>query len=335
MNILSSRKNISTFNAVALLILCCSISSLPAQEKMTGAEVDSLFEADFHKTKLIHFNGEWSGQKSKELLFFFDYLNTHKKNDIEIYVLIGHKNETDKQKFLEWFNNYKLTLNYYLIDYEDTKNYTLDANVKNNVNAETYIIDHKQLSSSTLDASLKIHKKSLLDFVNKDSIKTADELETIYAIKKVSHYPKERINGKEYYLVETRDMKLEGNQSIHESLLFVYSPTKYLKEHHLLKITASGEINFGEGIGTATPKGFPDGHFKELSYQSEVNHGALLVIIKDLVSGNLDAHGVGEEVIFRSKIEGFLKLVINDQEYKNNTGYFEAKVHFYFPALEE
>lgn len=151
-----------TFLKPIFVFLFCYIAlPLSAQEKITLDEIQKLFIPDDKKSRLIHFNGYWAESKSRSIFYTIYNISKNKRENLEIYVIVSHKNEQQKKNFQKWFTFHKMDLKYYEANYEEASYYFQENK------AESYAIDHVLKCSLTFDNNPQKHKEQLLKFAIK------------------------------------------------------------------------------------------------------------------------------------------------------------------------
>lgn len=163
---------------IHIIILCLSFTS-SAQYFAEPSKWDELLALEEDKTKLI-FSITEECTSCFSMFKYVDYLNQHKRDDVEVYVMISKRNGSEGNSGIMTVMRKECEA----YDYGFLYYFTNDGGYENasfNKNPHTYIIDHKKLASEVHHESSKEHKEAILRYVNKDAQKTIDEIDTLYA----------------------------------------------------------------------------------------------------------------------------------------------------------
>ena len=94
-------------------------------------------------------------------------------------------------------------------------------------------------------------------------------------------------------------------------------------------ITATGTIVAGQRAGSVPPNGGRGGFIANPRYpMPQAGVGALIGIIRSPQGQQSEAFLVGSQLIFTSQVDGRLFLLINDDNYNDNSGQFNVRIRY-------
>lgn len=94
-------------------------------------------------------------------------------------------------------------------------------------------------------------------------------------------------------------------------------------------ITATGTIVAGQRAGAVSPSGGRGGFIANPRYPlPTAGVGALVGVIRTTQGQQTDAFLVGSQLIFTSQVDGRLILLVNDDNYSDNSGQFSVRIRY-------